>query len=112
MIAHAFLAACYSSLGRQTEAAAEADEVRRINPKFSLESYANYSLFHIFVFTPLFSDRCHLSSLLIRDAGFFESQYFFKHANGGLHNAHRQGSAGPLPQTHAQIKNGRKSQMC
>jgi adenylate cyclase len=40
LIAHAFLAACYSSSGRQAEAAAEADEVLRINPKFSLESYA------------------------------------------------------------------------
>ena len=38
--AHAFLAACYSSLGRHAEAAAEADEVRRINLKFNLESYA------------------------------------------------------------------------
>jgi adenylate cyclase len=38
--AHAFLAASYSSLGRETEAAAAADEVLRINPKFSLESYA------------------------------------------------------------------------
>lgn len=38
--AHAFLAACYSSLDRHAEAAAAADEVRRINPKFNLESYA------------------------------------------------------------------------
>jgi adenylate cyclase len=38
--AHAFLAACYSSLNRHAEAAAAADEVRRINPKFNLESYA------------------------------------------------------------------------
>jgi adenylate cyclase len=38
--AHAFLAACYSSIDRHAEAAAEADEVRRINPKFNLESYA------------------------------------------------------------------------
>ena len=38
--AHAFLAACYSSLGRQAEAATEADEVLRINPKFTLEAYA------------------------------------------------------------------------
>jgi tetratricopeptide (TPR) repeat protein len=38
--AHAFLAACYSSLDRQAEAAAAAKEVLRINPKFSLESYA------------------------------------------------------------------------
>jgi len=37
--AHAFLAACYSSLDRHAEAAAEADEVLRINPKFTLESY-------------------------------------------------------------------------
>jgi len=40
LIAHAFLAACYSSLGRQAEAATEADEVLRINPKFTLEAYA------------------------------------------------------------------------
>jgi adenylate cyclase len=38
--AHTFLAACYSSLNRQAEAAAAAKEVLRINPKFSLESYA------------------------------------------------------------------------
>jgi adenylate cyclase len=37
---HAFLAACYSSLGRGTEAAAAAEEVLRIKPKFCLESYA------------------------------------------------------------------------
>ena len=40
LVAHAFLAATYSSLDRQAEAAAEADEVRRINPKFNLEAYA------------------------------------------------------------------------
>jgi TolB-like protein/class 3 adenylate cyclase len=38
--AHAFLAACYSSVNRQAEAAAAAKEVLRINPKFSIESYA------------------------------------------------------------------------
>jgi adenylate cyclase len=38
--AHAFLAACYSSLDRHAEATVAADEVRRINPKFNLESYA------------------------------------------------------------------------
>jgi adenylate cyclase len=38
--AHAFLAASYSSLGRETEAVAAAEEVLRINPKFCLESYA------------------------------------------------------------------------
>ena len=40
LVARAFLAASYSSLERQAEAAAEADEVLRINPKFSLDSYA------------------------------------------------------------------------
>jgi adenylate cyclase len=44
LVAHAFLAACYSSLDRQIEAAAEAGEVLRINPKFNLESYAKTSL--------------------------------------------------------------------
>ncbi len=38
--AHAFLAACYSSLNRQAEAESAAKEVLRINPKFTLESYA------------------------------------------------------------------------
>jgi len=38
--AHLFLAACYSSLGRDAEAIAAAKEVIRINPKFTLESYA------------------------------------------------------------------------
>jgi len=37
---HAFLAASYSSLDRKAEAAASAEEVLRINPKFCLESYA------------------------------------------------------------------------
>jgi adenylate cyclase len=40
LVARAFLAASYSSLDRQAEAAAQADEVLRINPKFTLESYA------------------------------------------------------------------------
>jgi len=40
LIAHAFLAASYSSLGRPKEAAIEADEVLRVNPKFTLKSYA------------------------------------------------------------------------
>jgi adenylate cyclase len=38
--AHAFLAACYSSMGRDAEATAAAREVLNINPKFSIESYA------------------------------------------------------------------------
>jgi len=37
--AHAFLAACYSSLDRYAETSAAAKEVLRINPKFSIESY-------------------------------------------------------------------------
>ena len=40
LVAHTFLAACYSSLDRHAEAAAAADEVRRINPQFTLEAYA------------------------------------------------------------------------
>jgi adenylate cyclase len=40
LVAHTFLAACYSSLDRHAEAAGEAEEVLRINPKFNLESYA------------------------------------------------------------------------
>jgi tetratricopeptide (TPR) repeat protein len=40
LIAHVFLAACYSSLDRQADADAAAKEVLRINPKFSIESYA------------------------------------------------------------------------
>jgi adenylate cyclase len=35
--AHCYLAAAYSELGREAEAQAEAAEVLRINPKFSLE---------------------------------------------------------------------------
>ncbi|MGD8766125.1 MAG: tetratricopeptide repeat protein, partial [Desulfobacteraceae bacterium] len=38
--AHAFLAACYSSSNRQAEAESAAKEVLRINPNFTLESYA------------------------------------------------------------------------
>jgi adenylate cyclase len=37
---HAFLAASYISSGRESEAAAAAEEVLRINPKFCIESYA------------------------------------------------------------------------
>ena len=38
--AHINLAATYSMMGRETEARAEAAEVLRINPKFSLDYYA------------------------------------------------------------------------
>ena len=37
---HIHLAGCYSSMGRDAEAAAATKEVLRINPKFSIESYA------------------------------------------------------------------------
>jgi len=40
LFAHVFLAACYSSMGRDAEATAAAKEVLRINPKFTIESYA------------------------------------------------------------------------
>ena len=40
IIAHIGLAATYSYMGRESEAQAEAIEVLRINPKFSLDSYA------------------------------------------------------------------------
>jgi adenylate cyclase len=40
IIAQIFLTACYSSLDRQVEAAAAVKEVLRINPKFSIKSYA------------------------------------------------------------------------
>lgn len=43
--AHAFLAACYSSLDRYAEASAAAKEVLRINPKFSIESYTKTLLY-------------------------------------------------------------------
>ena len=40
MIAHLYLAATYSKMGREKEARAEAAEVLRINPKFSLDYWA------------------------------------------------------------------------
>ncbi|MFB0520242.1 MAG: adenylate/guanylate cyclase domain-containing protein [Desulfatiglandales bacterium] len=40
IISHLHLAATYSKMGREEEARAEAAEVLRINPKFSLDSYA------------------------------------------------------------------------
>ena len=39
-LTHVFLAACYSSLGRDAEAIAATKEVLRISPKFSVESFA------------------------------------------------------------------------
>ena len=43
LTAHLQLAATYIHLGREEEARAEAAEVLRINPKFSLERYAKRS---------------------------------------------------------------------
>jgi tetratricopeptide (TPR) repeat protein len=40
ILAHIFLSACYIMMGREEEAHAEAAEVLRINPKFSLDNYA------------------------------------------------------------------------
>ena len=40
LYAHIILTACYSSLGRDAEATAGSKEVLRINPNFSVESYA------------------------------------------------------------------------
>ena len=42
-MAYLNLAATYSLLGRDEEARAEAEEVLRINPRFSLESFAKIS---------------------------------------------------------------------
>jgi adenylate cyclase len=39
-LAHLNLAATYSMMGREKEAHAEAAEVLRINPKYSLDSFA------------------------------------------------------------------------
>ncbi len=38
--AHLTLAVCYAALGREEEAHAEAAEVLRLNPKFSVKKYA------------------------------------------------------------------------
>jgi adenylate cyclase len=40
ILAHIFLAACYIMMGREKEADSEAAEVLRINPKYSLDSFA------------------------------------------------------------------------
>ncbi len=45
ILAHIGLAATYMMMGREKEARAEAAEVLRINPKFSLDSWAKTLLF-------------------------------------------------------------------
>jgi adenylate cyclase len=45
MWAHLMLTATYSKMGRETEARAEASEVLRINPKFSLDWWAKTSAY-------------------------------------------------------------------
>jgi len=42
-LAHLLLAATYSMMGRGKEAQSEAEEVRRLNPKFSVDYYAKVS---------------------------------------------------------------------
>jgi adenylate cyclase len=44
ILAHMGLAATYSMMGREKEARAEAEEVLRINPKFSLDYFARTTL--------------------------------------------------------------------
>jgi adenylate cyclase len=43
-LAHLHLAISYSLMGRERDARAEADEVLRINPKFSVDEYAKGTL--------------------------------------------------------------------
>ena len=45
IFAHLSLAATYSMMGREQEARAEAAEVLRLNPKFSVDSYAKRLMF-------------------------------------------------------------------
>jgi adenylate cyclase len=45
MFAHLGLAVCYVHLGREEDAHAEAAEVLRVNPKFSVEQYAKHTKF-------------------------------------------------------------------
>jgi adenylate cyclase len=42
MFAHLYLAICYAELGREADAHAEAEEVLRINPQFSVERFAKH----------------------------------------------------------------------
>ena len=48
IISHIGLAGTYSMMGREKEARAEAAEVLRINPKFSLDGYAK-RLHHLWI---------------------------------------------------------------
>jgi adenylate cyclase len=45
LIAHILLAATYSMMGREKEARAEAEEILRINPKFTLDQFKKISAF-------------------------------------------------------------------
>jgi adenylate cyclase len=40
ILAHNYLAACYINMGREKEARAEAEEILKINPKFSVDHFA------------------------------------------------------------------------
>lgn len=45
MFSHLNLALCYVNLGQKADAHVEAKEVLRINPKFSVKSYAEHTQF-------------------------------------------------------------------
>jgi adenylate cyclase len=61
--AHLGLAATYSMLGREQEARSEAAEVLRLNPKFSLDSYAKRLTFKDQSVTDKFSDALRKAGL-------------------------------------------------
>ena len=46
ILTHVFLAATYSMMGREKEARAETAEVLRVNPKFSVDSWARARSFY------------------------------------------------------------------
>jgi len=63
IFAHICLAATYSLLGRDEEARVEAEEVIRLNPKFSLESYAKMLPFKNQAQTDRFVEALHKAGL-------------------------------------------------
>jgi adenylate cyclase len=63
IFAHLGLAATYSMMGREQEARAEAAEVLRLNPKFSVDSYAKRLMFKDQSVTDKFVDALHKAGL-------------------------------------------------
>ena len=61
--AHLSLAATYSMMGREQEARAEAAEVLRLNPKFSVDSYAKRLMFKDQSVTDKFIDALRKAGL-------------------------------------------------